>query len=688
MPEITSTTETTFKFSPQLILNSLGEDVIEEDSIAIAEQIKNAIDAKAKRILIDLSKIDEDIIVISDDGEGMSELDIKSTWFLLATDFKSNDDNKLGGKGVGRFSLFRLANCIQISSISNKVKSSFILNREELEESQNLSLKSIPIVLQETNEKNGTTITLTNLNKIDLHEIEIGLENLLFNQSQLDLIIKYPDSFPCKNFVKPTRVLDYIPLQASIEINDSVINNYNFQAIYNGAKIYTNVNKSILQSKINSITEAKKIGNIKIFISNFYFHNQNSNLSSDDEAYLKEHFLSAYQGISIYRNNLKIYGHGENDWLKLAEKRLKRPGKIFDNKLSYGYIILPLNSVNLLKEKTNREGFIKNDFYRYFIKLMETIIEYIGSDREKAIKKINFNPIDRHSLQNIFHPYKKTIFSKNDTNEQPVNEDHKNNNNKQPVDEDHKNNNRQPVDEDHKNNNRQPVDEDHKNNNRQPVNEDHKNNNRQPVDETHKNNNKQPVDEDHKNNNNKQPIDITEKKDNTMQLLKMHYKKSKQGIGSFDADIFKNIQSEKVKELLHEIVTIETESFPLATAFLYRSLTEIMMDEFLIKHLNQYQTYFKDYVISPDGLVKLNPPNSNGRLKDISIKAKITCFRNLLKIELDLDNRSLKYLDDLSILIDEINLAMHWPNKTVAIDRLRTIWMNCKPFNEFICKYI
>lgn len=661
---INSITKTNFKFSPKLILNSLGEDVIEEDSIAIAEQIKNAIDAKAKEISIDFSNIEKDVIVIKDNGNGMTETDIKSTWFLLATDSKSDDNNKLGGKGVGRFSLFRLADCIKIETVSNNIKSSFTLNREELETYENLSSKSIPITIQETSEINGTTITLTKLNDIDLAEIEVGLENLFFDNSNIELNIKYPNSFPRKNFIKPDKVLNHIPLQASIEINNSVINSYSFQANYNGKIIYFNDNKSVIQTKINKIEKPKNLGYIKIFISNFYFSNQNGNLSSDDEAYLKEYFLSAYQGISIYRKNLKIYGHGENDWLKLAEKRLKRPGKIPDNKLSYGYIILPNDSDNFLKEKTNREGFIKNDYYRYFIKVMELLIEHIGSDRENAIKKISSNPIDRSSLPNLFHPNQKFKLTNINSDDSPKNI----------IDETDVNNLEKPI----KNN----IGQKDKNNHVES---------KSPTREIEKINPDKQNDisrDTNKNNQVESPKNITEEKDLPTPFPKQRFKKSKEGIGSFDLNIYNNIQSDKVRDLLQEILTIETESFPLATAFLYRSLTEIMLDEFLIKYLNQYQVYFKDYVVSQDGLIKLNPPNSNGHLKDIGIKSKITNFKNLLKKELQLDNRSLKYLDDLSLLIDEINLAMHWPNKTIAIDRLRTTWTNCKPLTEFVCKKI
>lgn len=120
------------QFSPRIISEALGSKIIERDSIAIAEQIKNATDANATQVTIDFSKMyeeDEKLITIVDNGEGMSLDEIKDKWLNVATNNKTFDNTQLGGKGIGRFSLFRLADEIEIETTKNGFTNIFTLKK-------------------------------------------------------------------------------------------------------------------------------------------------------------------------------------------------------------------------------------------------------------------------------------------------------------------------------------------------------------------------------------------------------------------------------------------------------------------------------------------------------------------------------------------------------------------------------
>ncbi|MEX0298068.1 MAG: ATP-binding protein, partial [Kordiimonas sp.] len=94
--------------------NIVGQEMINDDNIAIKELVKNSIDASAKRIEVQFEKsekITEDSqIVISDDGSGMSMNDIEQKWLNIAYSAKKygQDRNYAGNKGIGRFSADRL----------------------------------------------------------------------------------------------------------------------------------------------------------------------------------------------------------------------------------------------------------------------------------------------------------------------------------------------------------------------------------------------------------------------------------------------------------------------------------------------------------------------------------------------------------------------------------------------------
>lgn len=76
------------------LLSKLGERLVETDHLALAELIKNAYDADATQVSVALSLDEQDksLIVISDNGCGMTFSDVKNYWMRIATTNKVDDD--------------------------------------------------------------------------------------------------------------------------------------------------------------------------------------------------------------------------------------------------------------------------------------------------------------------------------------------------------------------------------------------------------------------------------------------------------------------------------------------------------------------------------------------------------------------------------------------------------------------
>ena len=118
--------EPLFKISTRL-KDLIGRDLITNDSVAVFELVKNSFDAHAKVVRI---RFEEDLIVIADDGKGMSQDDIRDKWLFVAYSAKREgiEDKDYrdkiaspsrafaGAKGVGRFSCDRLGSRLKLSS--------------------------------------------------------------------------------------------------------------------------------------------------------------------------------------------------------------------------------------------------------------------------------------------------------------------------------------------------------------------------------------------------------------------------------------------------------------------------------------------------------------------------------------------------------------------------------------------
>lgn len=99
--------------------NVIGQDLINDDNIAIIELVKNGIDAGARRVklsfveeLVDGAPATGPAILLEDDGSGMSAEDVQYKWLNIAYSEKKEQQVKgrvlAGNKGVGRFACDRL----------------------------------------------------------------------------------------------------------------------------------------------------------------------------------------------------------------------------------------------------------------------------------------------------------------------------------------------------------------------------------------------------------------------------------------------------------------------------------------------------------------------------------------------------------------------------------------------------
>jgi len=130
------------------VIQHLGRDLITSPDVAIIELIKNSIDAKSKKVNVhlfdSLSKVfyaknlisdlpkefekfvpaelkESNVLIVEDDGCGMSTKQLEEGFLKIGTDIKSNkteDGILLGEKGIGRLAAQRLGGVLVVETAS------------------------------------------------------------------------------------------------------------------------------------------------------------------------------------------------------------------------------------------------------------------------------------------------------------------------------------------------------------------------------------------------------------------------------------------------------------------------------------------------------------------------------------------------------------------------------------------
>ncbi len=102
------------------LLRELGESLIGRAHIALAELVKNSFDADAHTCRID---VEDDRIVVCDDGHGMSQDEFLKHWMRIGTTHKVDSQQSrhlgrpmTGSKGLGRLSVQFLADEMELES--------------------------------------------------------------------------------------------------------------------------------------------------------------------------------------------------------------------------------------------------------------------------------------------------------------------------------------------------------------------------------------------------------------------------------------------------------------------------------------------------------------------------------------------------------------------------------------------
>lgn len=394
----------------------LGRESISNSIVAILELVKNAYDADAEDVKICFSGLDTEnaILVIEDNGNGMTKEQLEQNWMLIGTNNKllsSRSRRKkrvlTGEKGLGRLGLDRLAQITILQTFTSEQKDGIELEvnwekyentAKKLEEiSHNIyriSKQTVDPITQKIETKNkGTRLILKGLkdtwDKDDLERLQNQLSLLVSPFSSTnDFSIWFMSGLNISTLdgeVRSNELLELAEwhltstLSENGEITHTMISRdgVHFEDKKQWRQIFNRIPNSF-----------PSCGPIE-FELYFYPRETVKGLSYDKSTI--ENFLNANQGIRIYRDGFRVmpYGEptGEGDWLNLALRRVKSPQGVRQGPWKVGYnqivgaVFISREKNSSLLDQTNREGLVEEKAYYDLRSFMMTAIEFFEDKR-------------------------------------------------------------------------------------------------------------------------------------------------------------------------------------------------------------------------------------------------------------------------------------------------------------------
>lgn len=491
--------ERRFDINPHVI-RQLGEELVPDEMTALMELIKNAYDADASFVKIDINttgiysgesltyQSHTGYIVVEDSGVGMDDEAIVKSWLTISYSSKragtdgikkktKKERTPLGDKGLGRLSTQRLSDCCEIFTVpeGGDTRYHVAFDWREFDKVQRLSEVPVSVESEPAGEKKGTKLVLTNLHSIDVWK---GDRLETFKNKIVQILT--PFSEVRKFYVYITIDGESIDVMKKM---DSILNlcQSSYEFTFDG-NILT-VSGMLKPEKLGSGNNRQVQDNYKAFIAKdggskfadyffdtkrkdtsyhrpedkgmiaftkrFSFQNDMAGLAILDgkkcnpgsfsgkiydfaltdnfdavsdvfnTASEYKEYVKTQTGIKIYRDGFAVqpYGFEGDDWLGMRKSQTS--GSSFYGlrpENTVGYFAIS-EGVNVhLKDKTDRQGFIENEYQfnfelmaiTYIRKVCDSFIESVRRGYNDFIKKYKQENTGIRSIQQAYSEIRTT----------------------------------------------------------------------------------------------------------------------------------------------------------------------------------------------------------------------------------------------------------------------------------------
>jgi signal transduction histidine kinase len=367
----------------------IGRELISNEYIAVAELVKNAYDAGATEVTIELKRETPQSLVISDNGAGMSFEEFKRFWMMPGYSEKVKGDKAaerplLGEKGIGRFAADKLAQTLTVITKKSLEDDTLVVDFdwEEFEDRakkmREISIKHFRRTDPELGKyRSGTRLELKELRKIwndkDWQKLRKELQSLV------------TPFRPVHDFKIITKVEGWKSGEIKSPFETQLGYKYSFSLKKNGRRV-RKVSRPRRIAK--ELKKKEKETQRKMYGTTSFGPIEGSFYYVDHPGSLKRQGFEP--GINIYRDGFRVepYGRPDDDWLEVKAKKAKRHGHapITPSRL-FGFVEITQDENPRLRDVTNREGLLDTpEFteFRSFIKdEFNHFAEIVEEEKEK-----------------------------------------------------------------------------------------------------------------------------------------------------------------------------------------------------------------------------------------------------------------------------------------------------------------
>jgi signal transduction histidine kinase len=372
------------------LLSLLGEQLISDQAVGLIELVKNAYDADATLVEIelhDLTNPEATRITLRDNGFGMTRDDIEQKWLSPAVDHKERQKKQkqrtprgrlpIGEKGVGRFAVHQLGRQFQlVSKMTHSAEVVFQVNWDDFD-SGDVYLDDITVTLLErepqvfTDNSTGTLLLIdrarTEWTETLVRKVHRALRRLQSPNQQVPdftISLRCPD-YPSYEQINNSDILERSHYVFRGHINKHGWLDYEYRCQHPAMPPRHDANDSCnLTTAANKEMASFNTNGCGPFYVSFYVWDRSQEYLT--QSGIARGDLDAMAGVSLYRDSLRVlpYGESGNDWLDLDRERINDPSKRIGNQQIIGFVEVLQSDTPGLRDKTNREGLIDNIAFR------------------------------------------------------------------------------------------------------------------------------------------------------------------------------------------------------------------------------------------------------------------------------------------------------------------------------------